>query len=117
MQAPVEPEKPSFRKVVGFAMALNLLASLYAAGILGAVVVYFVGSPFAQILWMIRADTPEVPAVPYPWMWTAVFAALPVVLAWRRRWQLAGVAAIPFAVLPWAQLYWLYLAATPTAWE
>ncbi len=119
---PPEPKEPSpssesLTSVLGFVMALNTLIGMYAAGVLGMAVVLYTGPTFAEYLWMIAADTPVEPHLPYPWVATVIFALLPVPLIRARQWRIAGVASIPFAVLPFVQLYWLYLAATPTVFE
>ncbi len=98
-------------------VALNMLVSMYIAGIIGVPVVLYAGPAFAMAGWMARADTPTEPHVAYPWLLTAIFATLPLPLIRRREWQIASLAAVPFAVLPFYQLYRLYLAATPTLWE
>jgi hypothetical protein len=115
---PDPEDKPrSLTNVLGFVMALNTLIGMYAAGLIGIGVVLFSGPGFAQYLWMIAADTPVEPHLPYPWFSTLVLALLPVPLIRKKAWRLAGVASIPFAVLPFVQLYYLYLAATPTMFE
>lgn len=115
---PAEPRPDrSLSSVLGVAMALNTLVAMYAAGFLGITVAVWFGPGFAQFLWMARADTPVEPHLDYPWLATVVLGLLPVPLIQARQWQFAGLASIPFAVLPFAQLYWLYLAATPTMFE
>lgn len=107
----------SLTSVLGFVMALNTLLGMYTAGVVGMAVVLYSGPGFAQYLWMIRADTPVEPHLPYPWVATVVLALLPWPLVRKKQWQIAGIASIPFAVLPFYQLYQLYLAATPTTFE
>ena len=115
--ADVPDRSLSFSRVMRTILALNMLASMYLAGIIGVPVVVFTGPSFAMLGWMARADTPTEPHLPYPWLLTVVFALLPVPLIRRREWQLASLAAVPFALLPFYQLYQLYIAATPTLWE
>jgi hypothetical protein len=112
-----DPAPRSFTSVLGFVMALNTVIGMYAAGLTGVAVVILAGPGFAQFLWMARADTPVEPHLPYPWLATFVCALLPVPLIRKRQWVLAGLAAIPFAVLPFVQLHRLYIAATPTLFE
>ena len=115
--ADVPDRSLSFFRVMRAVVALNMLVSMYTAGIIGVPVVVFAGPYFAMAGWMARADTPTEPHLAYPWLLTAIFAALPVPLIRRREWQIASLAAVPFAVLPFYQLYQLYIAATPTMWE
>ncbi len=98
-------------------MAWNTILTMYSAGVLGVFVDIWFGAGFVQYVWMARADTPVEPHLPYPWLITLVFALLPIPLMRAKHWQVAGFASIPFAVMPWVQLYWLYVAATPTTFE
>lgn len=111
------PPDRSFWGVLSIAMALHTLIAMYGAGLLGMGVAIWFGPAFAQFLWMARADTPVEPHLAYPWLGTILLGLLPAPLLRARQWQLAGLASIPFAVLPFAQLYRLYLAATPTTFE
>lgn len=114
---PDTPKSPPLSTVLGLAMALNTLIGMYAAGVLGIGVAIWFGPGFAEYLWMARADTPVEPHLPYPWLASIFFGLLPIPLIRARHWQLAGVAAVPFALVPWVQLYLLYLAATPQMFE
>lgn len=111
------PKSASLGSVLSFVMALNTLLGMYTAGAVGMAVVVYSGAGFAQYLWVIRADTPVEPHLPYPVAATVALAVLPLPLVRKRQWQLAGIASIPFAILPFYQLYQLYLAATPTTFE
>ena len=78
-------------------------------------VVYYVGPPLGMLAQMYFAmnTEPHRPEAPFPWLMAVVTALAPLPLVWRRSWKLASLAAIPFALLPWWQLYLLYRLAGP----
>lgn len=94
-------------------MAINLVISSALTGLAGALIVPRWGAAFAMFFWMMRADTPERPTLGYPWLAMVLTLLLPLPLLYKRQWQLASVASLPFALVPFYQLYVLYLAATP----
>jgi len=101
-------------KAISTFLAVSSLASTFAAGLLGMVVVRAVGSPLAMGARMWLGDTePSSPHVPWPMVATFFALMLPVPWLYRRDWKIAGIAALPFALLPFWQLYRLYLAAAP----
>ncbi len=101
-------------KAISTLLAVSSLASTLAAGLLGMVVVMAVGSPLAMGARMWLGDTePERPHLPWPMVLTFLVLMLPVPWLYRRQWKFAGIAALPFALLPFWQLYRLYLAAAP----
>lgn len=89
--------------------ALVSLASISAAGFLGAIVMVAVGPYLAMGLQIWTGNTePSRPRLPYPAV--ALFVALMLPVPWirRRSWAGASVAALPLAVLPYVYLWQLY---------
>lgn len=102
--------------MLGALFGMSSLLSAYATGVSGAFVAWTLGPPLAMAMRMYGGDTEPVRPQPwYPWGFAVVLALLPLPLALRRRWMLAGVAAVPFAVVPlmWA-LWRMYMAAAGT---
>ncbi len=90
------------------------LVSAYIAGLAGVFVVSSVGAPLAMAARMYLGDLePETPTVDWPLWITLILGILPVPALVTRRWGLAAALSLPFAVLPYYQLYRLYLAAAP----
>jgi hypothetical protein len=107
-----EPWWPETRHVLGRAFDVMTLTSTWAAGALGAGVVWRFGPPLAMLVRMYLLEPePVEPARRYPWLLAALLAALPLPLVLRRRWRLAAFAALPFALLPWWVL-WTMLPET-----
>jgi hypothetical protein len=102
--------------MLGALFGLSSLFSAYAAGVAGAAIALKLGPALAMLLRMYGGDTePTQPEPFYPWGLAAALAVLPIPLALRKRWTLAGIAAAPFAVVPfvWA-LMEMFAAAAGT---
>jgi hypothetical protein len=100
--------------MLGALFGLSSLISAYAAGIAGAAIALTLGPPLAILLRMYGGDTePTQPEPWYPWGLAAGLALLPIPLALRKRWTLAGLAAAPFAIVPfvWAVMQMVAAAA------
>lgn len=99
-------------KAIGTMFALASLVSTYLAGILGALAMMVVGPPLAMGLQMWSGNTePAHPHLPWPHLATFVALLLPVPLLYRKQWGVASIAAVPVALLPFWQLWRLYVAA------
>lgn len=93
-------------------LGLSSLVSMYVAGILGLLTVRAVGPYLAMAAQMMSGNTePSHPHILWPWATVFCALMLPVPLMYRRSWGLATVAAVPLALLPFWQLWRLYLAA------
>ena len=97
----------------GIVSVLTLLSTL-GAGFLGIPVVIAVGPPLVMGLRIITGETePLTPVLAWP-VWTTVLLLLmPLPFVWRREWHRAALAGLPFALLPWVQLFRLYPLTRP----
>ncbi|MDP2314945.1 MAG: hypothetical protein Q8P41_18745 [Pseudomonadota bacterium] len=99
-------------KAISALFALSSLVSAYAAGLLGAVTMIVVGPYLAMGAQMWLGNTEPVrPFLVWPAVPTFVGLLLPVPWLYRKQWNIAAIAALPFALLPFWQLYKLYLLA------
>jgi hypothetical protein len=102
-------------KAMRAALGVATLVSAYTAGVLGAVAMIAVGPWLAMGARMWLGDTePAHPHLAYPFLALFVGLMLPVAPMYRKRWDLAGIAAFPVALLPFWQLWRLWVAAAPT---
>lgn len=86
--------------------------SIYASGLLGILVIQAVGPYLAMGMHIYTGNTePHRPSLPWPLGLTLLAGLLPIPLAATRRFSLAMIASIPLALVPWWQLYCLYIAA------
>lgn len=100
----------AIRALFGF----STLVSAYTAGMLGAVVAIALGPWLAMGARMFLGDTdPSHPHLAYPFAALFVGLMLPVPFLYRKQWDYAGIAAFPVALLPFWQLWRLYVAAAP----
>ncbi len=90
-------------------------ASAWMAGAGGLFICHAWGVPLAQLgqMYFFLETEPSPPSVPMPWALAGLFALLPVPVVWLRRWAWLLASALPFALLPWWQLYRLTMAAAP----
>ena len=102
----------SLWQLVRSSMLIVTTLSIYGSGLLGIVVVQAVGPFLAMGAQIYTGNTePHQPDLPWPFQMTLLLGLLPIVPAVMKRFSLAMIASIPLALLPWWQLYQLYLAA------
>jgi hypothetical protein len=93
-------------------LRVGSVISAYAAGLLGAVTMMAVGPYLAMGAQMYTGNTePRHPFVAWPLGLTFIGLMLPVPWLVQKKWGLASIAALPIAVLPYWQLWRLYVAA------
>lgn len=81
-------------------------ASIYGSGLLGILVVEGVGPYLAMGFQMHGGNTePSHPELPWPLGLCLILGLLPVPALATQRWFLCILASVPFALLPWWQLY------------
>jgi hypothetical protein len=99
-------------KAISALLAGSSLVSTFAAGLLGAVTMMAVGPWLAMGAQMYGGNTePSHPHLAWPLALTFAALMLPVPWMYRKQWGLASIAAVPFALLPFWQLYRLYVLA------
>lgn len=99
-------------KAISAALAVSSLVSAYVAGLLGAVTMMALGPWLAMGAQMYGGNTePSHPHLAWPLVPTFIGLMLPVPWMYRKQWGIASVAAVPLAVLPFWQLYRLYVLA------
>lgn len=109
--ADVKPKESLWRWLGSFSQIVTFL-SVYASGLLGIVVVQVVGPYLAMGAQMYTGNTePQHPHLAWPFWMTVLLGLLPMPALALRRWSYAMVLAVPLALLPWWQLYQLYLRA------
>ena len=98
----------AIRTMLGY---LSLVSTL-AAGALGMLTIRAVGPSLAMgaQMWLGNTD-PVRPHLVWPHVATFVALVLPAPFLYRQQLGLATAAALPFALLPYWQLWRLYLAA------
>ena len=102
-------------KAIRVLLGISTLVSAYTAALLGAWVAIQLGPWLAMGARMFLGDTePTEPHLPYPFAAMVVGLLLPAPLLYRKRWELAGIAAFPVALLPFWQLWRLWVAAAPS---
>lgn len=99
-------------KVLRIVFGVASLVSAYAAGLLGAVTMMAVGPWLAMGLQFYGGNTePTHPHLAWPMIPTFVALLIPAPFMYRKQWNVASIAAIPFALLPFWQLWRLYVLA------
>ncbi|HNC98174.1 MAG TPA: hypothetical protein PKW90_18725 [Myxococcota bacterium] len=86
--------------------------SIYASGLLGILVVEILGPYLGMGVQMYLGNTePRQPEVHWPLGIALLLGLLPIPPLVTKRWSLTLLACIPFALLPWWQLYQLSVDA------
>jgi hypothetical protein len=119
MDAP-SPEKiaeadAKARREVGVVVSLVSAASGWAAGAAGLAVCHLWGPLLGEVgqMYFFLETEPVERGVPTPWALALVTALLPVPILLAKRWRLLVFSTVPFALLPWWQIWRLTLAAAP----
>ncbi len=105
--------KPSLAARIAQGLAALSFFSVWLGGLLGAAVVATVGPALAMGMQMYLSfnTEPVMPTLAFPWPLAGLFGVLPLPLAARRSWKLAGLLAAPLWGLCLWQMRRLYDSA------
>jgi hypothetical protein len=102
------PKGSNLLKKVAAGGQILTAASIYVSGLLGILVVEVLGPFLGMGVQMYLGNTePRHPHVQWPLGAALVLGLLPVPFLATKRWSLTILACLPFALLPWWQLYLL----------
>lgn len=104
---------PTKKVGVGELLKAGSFFSTWVAGLLGALVVRYLGEPLAMgaQMWVAMNTEPVEPHLAFPVIAVGLVAVLPIPFVATRRWDFALLAALPFFALPWWHFSRLYALA------
>ncbi len=106
------PKGSNLLKKVAAGGQILTAASIYVSGLLGILVVEVLGPPLGMGVQMYLGNTePRHPEVHWPLGVALILGLLPVPFLATKRWSFTMLACLPFALLPWWELYQLSIAA------